>query len=519
MTEIEYNAALDDLKKEYEAEQAGAPEADNEKDIEKREKKGEIKKESIDYGEGVSEEDARAKLKAAGYSDEEIEKAIQTKKAGYAAQKESVGKFADKIKQAYANWQKDFPNVQADADDIANDVAVMIEDEGGTVTAQDFEAIRAEVSGGVEADESIKEGMIEGKSIDDIMDNVMDAENLEIVRDALEHYFGPGKEAEADKVMDDISDESNLGIARDALEMYANDMGESIKEASIDGDYFPTKEEQQAFFKVCTRKAGTWDEIKATNDPKVIELAKKLIVIPTGVLWTEEPEYPLENFTADTPTWFVTGGENANWYLVDTEGFDYARYMVALTGFNVSEPSEAITEKAKKWIQKAFAKAKKKGTTGKCTKGKFGSKTCPAGSKAYNMAKNLRKMAKEGKVREARTITPELKDWLIDVLSSWLTTFDDSGDEQPPELTKVIGMLGKGEQLSPEDEETIDFHLGNKFQSDADFDDDNDRKMVGAWGDSGYGDMTEGKVPDVSKDNVPGIIKDLLEKHGLAEGK
>ena len=45
-----------------------------------------------------------------------------------------------------------------------------------------------------------------------------------------------------------------------------------------------------------------------------------------------------------------------------------------------------------KWIQKAFSKIKKKGTEGKCTGKKYGSKSCPEGSKAYNMAKTLRGM-------------------------------------------------------------------------------------------------------------------------------
>ena len=45
-----------------------------------------------------------------------------------------------------------------------------------------------------------------------------------------------------------------------------------------------------------------------------------------------------------------------------------------------------------KWIQKAFSTIKKKGTEGKCTGKKYGSKSCPEGSKAYNMAKNLRSM-------------------------------------------------------------------------------------------------------------------------------
>ena len=45
-----------------------------------------------------------------------------------------------------------------------------------------------------------------------------------------------------------------------------------------------------------------------------------------------------------------------------------------------------------KWIQAAFAKSKKKGTLGRCTGKKFGSETCPPGSKQYAMAKTLRKI-------------------------------------------------------------------------------------------------------------------------------
>ncbi len=47
-----------------------------------------------------------------------------------------------------------------------------------------------------------------------------------------------------------------------------------------------------------------------------------------------------------------------------------------------------------KWIQKAFADVKARGTEGVCTGDKFGSSSCPPGSKRYNMAKTLRKMAK-----------------------------------------------------------------------------------------------------------------------------
>jgi hypothetical protein len=54
-------------------------------------------------------------------------------------------------------------------------------------------------------------------------------------------------------------------------------------------------------------------------------------------------------------------------------------------------------KKKEKWIQSAFKEVKKEGTEGKCTGKKFGSPSCPAGSKQYVMAKNLRAIAKKRK--------------------------------------------------------------------------------------------------------------------------
>ena len=45
------------------------------------------------------------------------------------------------------------------------------------------------------------------------------------------------------------------------------------------------------------------------------------------------------------------------------------------------------------WIQKAFKGIDKSGTAGVCSGEKFGSASCPPGSKRYNMAKTLRKIA------------------------------------------------------------------------------------------------------------------------------
>ena len=50
-----------------------------------------------------------------------------------------------------------------------------------------------------------------------------------------------------------------------------------------------------------------------------------------------------------------------------------------------------------KWIQGAEEDIEKRGTEGVCTGDKFGSDSCPPGSKRYNLAKTFRKMAKKRK--------------------------------------------------------------------------------------------------------------------------
>ena len=47
------------------------------------------------------------------------------------------------------------------------------------------------------------------------------------------------------------------------------------------------------------------------------------------------------------------------------------------------------------WIGKVNKSIKARGTKGVCTGDKFGSPTCPMGSKRYNLAKTFKKMAKK----------------------------------------------------------------------------------------------------------------------------
>lgn len=58
---------------------------------------------------------------------------------------------------------------------------------------------------------------------------------------------------------------------------------------------------------------------------------------------------------------------------------------------------EVLNEEDEDWIQDAEADIERRGTEGVCTGEKFGSESCPPGSKRYNLAKTFRKMAKDRK--------------------------------------------------------------------------------------------------------------------------
>lgn len=61
---------------------------------------------------------------------------------------------------------------------------------------------------------------------------------------------------------------------------------------------------------------------------------------------------------------------------------------------NANTPNPAaVVEKKGDWIGDAFKDIKKRGTEGVCTGKKFGGPTCRPGTKRYQMAKNLHKVA------------------------------------------------------------------------------------------------------------------------------
>lgn len=56
-----------------------------------------------------------------------------------------------------------------------------------------------------------------------------------------------------------------------------------------------------------------------------------------------------------------------------------------------------MAKKKKKWLQGVTKAIRRKGTAGVCTGSKFGGPSCPPGSRRYNLAVTLRKMAKRRK--------------------------------------------------------------------------------------------------------------------------
>lgn len=55
------------------------------------------------------------------------------------------------------------------------------------------------------------------------------------------------------------------------------------------------------------------------------------------------------------------------------------------------------TKSKKDWIGGAATSIKKRGTEGVCTGSKFGSSSCPSGSKRYNLAKVFKGIARKHK--------------------------------------------------------------------------------------------------------------------------
>jgi hypothetical protein len=87
-----------------------------------------------------------------------------------------------------------------------------------------------------------------------------------------------------------------------------------------------------------------------------------------------------------------------------------------------------------KWIQKATASIKRRGTEGVCTGSKFGGPSCPPGSKRYNLAKTFRKMAKSRKAQDGAVIELAPNEYSQAV---WNEQFYPSGKTVEKTATKI----------------------------------------------------------------------------------
>jgi hypothetical protein len=78
-----------------------------------------------------------------------------------------------------------------------------------------------------------------------------------------------------------------------------------------------------------------------------------------------------------------------------------AKFNEAAKNRNAKLPKQknggSVKAKDGKWMQKAAASIKKRGTKGVCTGAKFGGPTCKPGSKRYTLAKTFKSVAKKKK--------------------------------------------------------------------------------------------------------------------------
>lgn len=131
----------------------------------------------------------------------------------------------------------------------------------------------------------------------------------------------------------------------------------------------------------------------------------------------------------ETPSYKVADYLSSQGYKLASDnlyGTNYRQYMMQHeNGGNVSSnnllfqemmrnsvPANIDVMKKGGWIQKATDSIKRRGTKGVCTGSKFGSSSCPPGSKRYNLAKTFKKMAKKrkGKAEDGAVVYP----WMLD---------------------------------------------------------------------------------------------------------
>lgn len=72
-----------------------------------------------------------------------------------------------------------------------------------------------------------------------------------------------------------------------------------------------------------SRKAYDWDEV--TADRRAWIAIEGLQAFPAG-------SSPMDTFPDSRPSLHLTYRTNGDWFLVDSQGYDYARYAVRIVG-------------------------------------------------------------------------------------------------------------------------------------------------------------------------------------------
>jgi len=139
---------------------------------------------------------------------------------------------------------------------------------------------------------------------------------------------------------------------------------------------------------------------------------------------------------------------------------------------NASKQANVIAQEDKNWIQKATKNMRKDKP---CTGEKFGSESCPPGSKRYNLAKTFRKMAKE---------ETEVKEGVMKMVKRVMSK---KKPEKKAQKAMDAGAIAR-RKLQQKDHETVNFLPMNEEDKAFNFVLDKIKKEVGK---SGY----------VSKDN------------------
>lgn len=155
-------------------------------------------------------------------------------------------------------------------------------------------------------------------------------------------------------------------------------------------------------FQVTPKAQGSNDYTVKALDPNVTTdaLSPNRIASQYTYSFTPPTAKPIQQTPAKvTPTsnrtavGFGTYGPGSVSYQDNVTGmvthYDKSGQVIPVQAFGGELP-----EAKKGWIQKATASIKRRGTEGVCTGSKFGSSSCPPGSKRYNLAKTFRKMAR-----------------------------------------------------------------------------------------------------------------------------